>query len=227
MKRSKKYKNIFNSIKKASGLRDYLGVACQTNPYKFDQSIELKIAIKRSAKNATPYKVSVIYPNHFGKNVKILVFGEQDDVKKAIEAGADYAGLDEYADKVANEGWFDFDVVIATPTVMPKIARLGRFLGTKGLMPNPKTGTVVTDVETAIKEFKSGRKNFKEDKTGVINAVVAKVSQGPEKAIENIKALIDALKEVNQNIEKEIKSVYIKTTMGPSMKLSTSDLMNL
>lgn len=227
MKRSKNYKKISNSMNKASDLRSYLEIACQTNPYKFDQSIELKIAIKKSTKNATPYKVSVTYPNNFGKNIKILVFAEQDDAKKAIEAGADYAGLDEYINKIANEVWLDFDVVIATPAVMPQIARLGRFLGAKGLMPNPKTGTVVSDVETAVKEFKSGRKNFKEDKTGVINTVVAKVSQGPEKAIENIKTLVDALKEVNQNLEREIKSIHIKTTMGPSMKLSTLDLINL
>lgn len=227
MKRSKNYKKITEVTKKASDLKSYLEAVCTTNPYKFDQSIELKIAVKRSGKNVTPYKISVTYPNSFGKNVKVLVLAETDDAKKALSAGADYAGLDEYVDKIANENWMDFDVVIATPSVMPKIVKIGRVLGTKGLMPNPKTGTVVTDVESAVKEFKAGKKNFKEDKTGVINTVVAKTSQGSEKALENIKALAEAIKEFSPNLFNEINSIYIKTTMGPSLKVSPSEIMGL
>lgn len=227
MKRSKNYKKLVEVTKQAKDLKTYLEAVCSVNPYKFDQSIELKISVKRSNKTAAPYKFSVTYPHSFGKSVKVLVLAEDDDVKKALDAGADYAGLDEYIDKIANENWLDFDVVIATPAVMPKIVKLGRILGTKGLMPNPKTGTVVTDIENAVKEFKAGKKNFKEDRTGVINTVVAKSSQGAEKALENIKALVNALKESAPNIFNEINSIYIKTTMGPSLKVSKSEIMGL
>jgi large subunit ribosomal protein L1 len=225
MKRAKNYKKIVESTSKATDLKTYLEAACSTNPYKFDQSVELKIAVKRSSKNPTPYKVSVTYPNSFGANTKVLVFAENDDAKKALAAGADFAGLEDLMDKVMNENWSDFDVVIATPAVMPKIAKLGRVLGTKGLMPNPKTGTVVTDIEKAVAEFKAGKKNFKEDKSGVINTVVGKVSQGPDKVMENIKSLVAAIKESSSAIFNEVVSIHIKTTMGPSLKVTTSELI--
>jgi large subunit ribosomal protein L1 len=227
MKRAKNYKKINESVKKANDLKSYLEAVCENNPYKFDQSIELKIAVKRSGKNATPYKVSVTYPNNFGKDVKVLVLAEGEDAKKASAAGADFVGLEDMAEKIMNENFLDFDVVIATPAVMPKIAKLGRVLGTKGLMPNPKTGTVVTDVTAAVSEFKAGRKNFKEDKSGVINTVVAKVSQGAEKSIENLKTLVNAIKESAPNLFNEVNSIHIKTTMGPSVKVTTGELMGI
>lgn len=227
MKRAKNYKKIVESTTKATDLKSYLEAVCSNNPYKFDQSIELKIAVKRSGKNATPYKVSVTYPNTFGADTKVLVLAEGDDVKKAKAAGADYAGLEDLADKIVNENWVDYDIVIATPAVMPKVAKLGRVLGTKGLMPNPKTGTVVTDIESAVKQFKAGRKNFKEDKSGVINTVVGKVSQGAEKAIENIQALVAAIKEASPSLWNDVNSIHIKTTMGPSIQVATNELVNL
>jgi large subunit ribosomal protein L1 len=227
MKRAKNYKKINEAVRQTSDLKSYIEAVCKNNPYKFDQAIELKVAVKRGGKNATPYKLSITYPNNFGKDVKVLVLAESEDAKKALSAGEDYAGLEEYVSKINDENWFDFDIVIATPAVMPKIAKLGRVLGTKGLMPNPKTGTVVTDVEAAVKEFKAGKKNFKEDKSGVINTVVAKVSQGSDKAMENLKTLVGAIKELNSNISNEIVSIHIKTTMGPSVKVSLSELMGL
>lgn len=227
MKRAKNYKKINEAVSKAEDLKTYLEAVCANNPYKFDQSIELKFAVKRSGKNATPYKISVTYPNKFGKDIKVLVLAEGEDAKKALATGADYAGLEEYVAKINDENWLDFDIVIATPAVMPKIAKLGRVLGTKGLMPNPKTGTVVTDVVAAVKEFKAGRKNFKEDKSGVINTVVAKTSQGAEKALENIKALLAAAKDSAPNLFNEINSIHIKTTMGPSLKVTSSELMGI
>lgn len=225
MKRAKNYKKIEEATKKATDLKSYLEAACSTNPYKFDQSIELKIAVKRGAKNTTPYKVSVTYPNNFGKSVKVLVLAEGEDAKKATAAGADHVGLDDMVNKIMNDNWMDFDVVIATPAVMPKIAKLGRVLGTKGMMPNPKTGTVVTDVTAAVSEFKAGRKNFKEDKSGVINTVIAKTSQGADKAMENIKALVDAIKDSAPNLFNEVNSIHIKTTMGPSLQVTTGELI--
>jgi len=225
MKRAKNYKKIEEATKKATDLKSYLQAVTVNNPYKFDQSIELKIAVKRSAKNTTPYKFSVTYPNSFGQSIKVLALADGEDAKKAKAAGADFVGLEDMIDKIMNENWMDFDIVIATPSVMPKIAKLGRILGTKGLMPNPKTGTVVTDIESAVNEFKAGKKNFKEDKSGVINTVVAKTSQGGEKAYENIKALVAAIKEASPNLWSDVVSIHIKTTMGPSIKVTTSELL--
>lgn len=227
MKRSKNYKNIAKTVTKAKDLQSYLDAACANNPYKFDQAVELKISISRSNKNPQPYKVAVTYPNQFGESAKVLVLADDADAKKALEAGADYAGLDEYVNKITNENWFDFDVVIATPAVMPRIAKLGRQLGTKGMMPNPKTGTVVTDITAAVNEFKAGKKNFKEDKSGVMNTVVGKVSQGSEANMANIKALVAAIKDQSSGLFNEVNTIYVKTTMGPSMKLGLGELMSL
>jgi large subunit ribosomal protein L1 len=227
MKRSKNYKSINKEVSKAKDLKSYIELACANSPYKFDQAIELKIAIGRSNKNPTPYKVAVTYPNQFGQSAKVLVLAENTDAKAALAAGADYAGLDEYMTKISSENWLDFDVVIATPAVMPKIARLGKVLGTKGLMPNPKTGTVTADVEKAVKEFKGGKQNYKEDKSGVMNTVVAKVSQGTDKTVENIKALFDAIKETSPGLLNEVKTIHIKTTMGPSFKIGLNELVTL
>jgi large subunit ribosomal protein L1 len=227
MKRSKNYKKINTEVTKARDLKSYLEIACANSPYKFDQSIELKIAISRSPKNPQPYKVAVTYPNQFGKSTKVLVLAEAADAKAALEAGAEYAGLEDYVNKITNDNWMDFDVVIATPAVMPKIAKLGRVLGTKGLMPNPKTGTVTADTAKAVKEFKGGKKNFKEDKSGVMNTVVGKVSQGADSNIQNIKALMDAIKESASGLLNELNTIHIKTTMGPSLKVTANELINL
>lgn len=227
MKRSKNYKKVQEGLKKASTLKTYLDAVCAQTIYKFDEAVELKIAISRSNKNPQPYKVSVTYPNQFGKQTRVLVLAEESDAKAALEAGADFAGLDEYVTMINDNNWLDFDVVIATPGVMPKIAKLGRTLGTKGLMPNPKTGTVVSDVTSAVKEFKAGKKNFKEDKSGVMNTVVGKKSQGSEATLQNIKALVDSIKENAPGVFNELNSIHIKTTMGPSLKVSASELMAL
>lgn len=227
MKRAKNYKKIVESVRTANDLKTYLEKACTNNPYKFDQSIELKIAVKRNNKNPQPYKISVSYPNNFGAAAKVLVLAETKDAEKALASGADYAGLEEYVTKIANENWFDFDIAIATPAVMPKIAKLGKALGTKGLMPNPKNGTVVTDIEKAVKEFKAGKKNFKEDKSGVINTVVGKVSQGAEKVQANLKTLMEAIKDTSPSLMGEVVSIHIKTTMGPSFKVEPNELNNI
>jgi large subunit ribosomal protein L1 len=220
MKRSKNYKKVSTAVTKAKDLKSYLETVCNNKVYKFDEAVEVKIAITRSNKNPQPYKVSVTYPNQFGQLTKVLVLAEDNDAKAALENGADFAGLDEYVNKITNDNWMDFDVVIATPAVMPKIAKLGRVLGTKGLMPNPKTGTVVTDIVSAVKEFKAGKKNFKEDKSGVMNTVVGKISQGAESNIQNIK-------DSTPGLMNEINTIHIKTTMGPSMKVGISELTNL
>lgn len=227
MKRAKNYKKLNTVMNEAKDLNSYLEIACKNNTYKFDQSIELNFGISRSSKNPQPYKVSVTYPNNFGKSAKVLVLVDDKDTDKALKAGADYAGLDEYVNKITNENWLDFDVVLATPTVMPKIAKLGRVLGTRGLMPNPKTGTVVTDVEAGVKEFKAGKRNFKEDKSGTMQTVVGKVSQGNESVLGNIKSLVASIKESTPGLFNDTSSLHIKTTMGPSLTLGLSELINL
>ncbi len=227
MKRSKNYKKIADTVGKTTDLQSYVEAACSNNPYKFDQAVELKIAVSRSNKNPQPYKVAVTYPHQFGQSVKVLVFAEGEEAKAATDAGADYAGLEEFIEKIQNENWFDFDVAVATPSVMPKIARLGKQLGTKGLMPNPKTGTVTTDIVGTVKEFKAGKKNFKEDKSGVINTVVGKTGQGSDNVMANMKTLIGAIKETSPGLLNDIKSIHIKTTMGPSVRVGIGELVNL
>ncbi|MCX8034849.1 MAG: 50S ribosomal protein L1 [Candidatus Dojkabacteria bacterium] len=227
MKISKKYKLNSEVISTTKSLDEYLSVLDKINNYKFDQTVELKIAVKRSNKNPQPYKISVVFPHSFGKETKILVLAEPKEAEEALKAGADYAGLDEYINKILNDNWFDFDIVIAHPNVMSKIAKLGKALGTKGLMPNPKNGTVTQDISNAVKEFKQGRKNFKEDKTGVINIVFGKVSQGKDKLRENLLKIIEEIKTSTPGIFSDIFSIHIKTTMTPSVKITKSEFMQL
>lgn len=227
MKRSKKYQGIYKVLKDAKNTESFLQIICSNNPYKFDQSIEVKISIYRKTKNYTPYRFGITFPNPFGKSVRILVLAEPYEANLALQNGADYAGLDDMIDKIANENWTDFDFVIATPQVMPKIAKLGKILSSKGLMPNPKDGTITSDIITAIKEFKNGRRNFKEDKTGVINTVVGKISQGPDLVLANIKKLSQVVQDLSSNISNEIKTIYIKSSMSPSFELSKSEFLSL
>ncbi len=227
MKRSKKYKLNSEVISTTRSLDEYLSILDKVNNYKFDQTVELKIAVKRSNKNPQPYKISVVFPHSFGKETKILVFAEPKEAEEALKAGGHYAGLDEYINKILNQNWFDFDIVIAHPSVMPKIAKLGKALGTKGLMPNPKNGTVTNDIVNAVKEFKQGRKNFKEDKTGVINIVFGKVSQGKDKLKENLLKVLEEIKTSAPGIFSDLVSIHIKTTMTPSVKITKSEFMQI
>lgn len=224
MKRSKKYKKLHDLTKNVNSLSEFLEVISKNNLYSFDQSIEIKIALNRKTKNYTPYRFTITYPNPFTKQAKILVFGDEQEAKIAYDSGADYAGLHEYIDKILNENWIDYDYVLATPKVMPEIVKLGKFLGSKGLMPNPKNGTVITDIEKSVKEFKLGKQIFKEDKTNVIHTVVGKLSQDINSIKENIKKLSEALKDLSPNIQNEIKTIYIKSTMSPAIKISKKEI---
>jgi large subunit ribosomal protein L1 len=228
-KKSKKYQKFSDNNKGSSSLNsieEIIDQLIKSNEYKFDQTVEIKFAVSRSKKNNQPYKLSLSYKNNFGKDVKVLFLGEAEDAQTALKAGADYAGLEEYVDKIQKENWFDFDIVIATPGVMPKVARLGKTLGTKGLMPNPKNGTVATDVEKTIAEFKQGKRNFKEDKTGVIHAVVGKASMGNKKILENTKDLYNNIKET-QGLTNDIKSINLKFSMSPSYEISLNMLESM
>lgn len=181
----------------------------------FDETIEAHVSL-RLEKNAT-VRDTLVFPNQFRGEKKVLVFCKGDKVKEALDAGAAYAG-EEYIEKVKG-GWLDFDVAVATPDMMKDVGRLGMVLGRKGLMPNPKTGTVTTDIVSAINELKKGRTEFRADKTGVIHIAVGKVSMEPAKVAENINTLISEVekKAPNGNSVGFIQSISVSSTMGPGV----------
>lgn len=227
MKRSKKYQNIIKeySSNQAYSLEEAIKLLPKLSTSKFEGTVEAHIKLtltdpeqKRGVRGAFSL------PNSFGKEKSILVLADGTDVDTAKSAGAKYAGLEEYVKKI-QEGWLDFDVVIATPKVMPKIAILGRTLGTKGLMPNPKNGTVSSDVAATVEEYKAGKSTFKSDKQGIVHMGVAKVNMEPEKISENIrvsvKKVLDAAKKTPGA---GLGSVFLSPTMGPSVKIDLNDL---
>ncbi|PMP76649.1 MAG: 50S ribosomal protein L1 [Sulfurihydrogenibium sp.] len=194
---------------------------------KFDETVEFIVRLGVDPKYADQMvRGSVVLPHGLGKELKVLVIAQGEKLKEAEEAGADYVGGEELINKIANENWIDFDVVIATPDMMPKMAKLGKILGPRGLMPNPKVGTVTNDVKKAVTEAKKGRVEFKVDKTGNLHVPVGKISFDDEKLKENILAVLDAVLKAKPTGAKGqyIKNAVIKTTMSPAIKL---DLTNL
>lgn len=188
---------------------------------KFAGSAELTVNLKLKAKQANEsIRGSLVFPHSFGEQKKILVFAEAEKQNEAKEAGADYVGLEDLVTKV-NDGWVDFDVVIATPMAMPKIARLGKVLGPKQLMPNPKTGTVTMKLADAISDYKSGKVDFKMDAGKSIKVRFAKLSQNDSEVLANLEAALETIKNETKRLGVNvISSVYVSPSMGPSLKLS-------
>ena len=212
---------------KAYDPSEALALVCQTSKAKFDETIEIHIRLGVDSRHADQQvRGAVVLPNGTGKSVKVLVFAKGDNVQKALDAGADYAGGVEYADKIQQENWFDFDVVVASPDMMGVIGKLGKVLGPKGLMPSPKAGTVTPDVARAVTEAKAGKIEYRLDKTNIIHCPIGKASFGVEKLTENFDTLVGAVIKAKPAAAKGqyIKSCVIASTMGPGIKINQSKL---
>lgn len=206
-----------------------LELAVKTAKAKFDETIELHVRLGVDPRHADQQvRGAVVLPHGTGKDVKVLVFAKGEKAKEAEAAGADFVGADELVQKIQGENWFDYDVVVATPDMMGVVGRLGRVLGPKGLMPNPKSGTVTFDVANAIKEIKAGKVEYRVDKTAIVHCQIGKKSFGTEKLVENFKALMDALVKAKPAAAKGqyLKSVSVSATMGPGAKVNPAKVLD-
>ena len=195
-KMGKKYREAAGLVEKSKlyDVEEAIALICQTAKAKFDETVEAHIRLGVDSRHADQQvRGAVVLPNGTGKKVKVLVFAKGDNVQKALDAGADYAGGPEYAEKIQTENWFDFDVVIASPDMMGVIGKLGKVLGPKGLMPSPKAGTVTPDVARAVTEAKAGKIEYRLDKTNIIHCPIGKASFGAEKLAENFNTLVGAV----------------------------------
>ena len=231
-KRGKKYlesKKAYDSTKEYE-LNEALEIVEKSAKANFDETVELHLKLGVDSRHADQQvRGTIILPHGTGKEQKILAFVKEDRIQEALDAGADYAGGQELAEKIQKENWLDFDVVIATPDMMATVGRIGRILGPQGLMPNPKTGTVTMDVKQAIEEIKAGKVEYRTDKANLIHVPTGKVSFGTEKLEDNIRALVTAIVKDKPASSKGryIKSITVTSTMGPGVKLSPQRAMDL
>ena len=204
-----------------------IALVVQTAKAKFDETIEINVRLGVDSRHADQQvRGAIVLPHGTGKTVRTLVFARGDAAKAAEEAGADYVGADEYVKKITTENWFEFDVVIATPDMMGLIGRLGKVLGPKGLMPNPKAGTVTPDAAKAVVEAKAGKIEYRLDKTNIIHCPIGKASFGAEKLLENFNTLMEAIIKAKPASAKGqyIKSCVLAATMGPGVKVNYAKL---
>ncbi|MBZ9609535.1 50S ribosomal protein L1 [Clostridium estertheticum] len=201
----------------------------KTSKAKFDETIELAISLGVDPRHADQQvRGAVVLPHGTGKTVKVLVFAKGEKAKEAELAGADFVGTDELVEKIQKENWFEFDIVVATPDMMGVVGKLGRVLGPKGLMPNPKSGTVTFDVARAINEIKAGKVEYRVDKTSIIHVPLGKKSFGAEKLVANFHALMEAVVKAKPSAAKGqyLKSVSVSSTMGPGIKVNQAKVLD-
>ena len=227
MKHGKKYRKAAKLVDRATQYEpgEAIALVKKTASAKFDETVEVHIRTGCDGRHAEQQiRGAVVLPNGTGKTVKVLVFAKGDKLTEAEAAGADYVGGEELIPKIQNDGWLDFDVVVATPDMMGVVGRLGKVLGPKGLMPNPKAGTVTMDVTKAVNDIKAGKIEYRLDKTNIIHVPVGKASFSEDKLQENYDALMEAIVKAKPSALKGqyLKSITLATTMGPGVKISTA-----
>ena len=225
MKKGKRYAESVKLVDKTKEyeVKEALEIIEKMPKPKFDETVELHVKLGVDSKHADQQvRGTVVLPHGTGKSLRVLVFAKGDKAKEAEAAGADFVGAEELVPKIEKENWFEYDVIVATPDMMGVIGRLGKVLGPKGLMPNPKSGTVTMDVTKAVSEIKSGKVEYRLDKTNIIHLGIGKVSFGAEKLAENYQTVIDAIIKAKPAAAKGqyIKSVALTTTMGPSLYIN-------
>lgn len=227
MKHGKRYNESAKLIDRATfyEIEDAVALAKKSAAAKFDETVEVHIRTGCDGRHAEQQiRGAVVLPNGTGKTVKVLVFAKGDKVAEAEAAGADYVGGDELIPKIQNDGWLDFDVVVATPDMMGVVGRLGKVLGPKGLMPNPKSGTVTMDVTKAINDIKAGKSEYRLDKTSIIHCPIGKVSFSVEQLTQNLNTLLEAIVKAKPSSLKGqyLRSITLSSTMGPGVKVSVA-----
>ena len=225
MKHGKKYTDSTKVVDRSKlyDATEALGLCVSTAKAKFDETIEIHVRLGVDSRHADQQvRGSIVLPNGTGKSARVLVFAKGDRAKEAEEAGAEYVGGEEYMQKIQQEGWLDFDVVIATPDMMGVVGRLGKILGPRGLMPNPKAGTVTPDIARAVTEAKAGKIEYRLDKTNIIHCPIGKASFGAEKLQENFDTLMNAIIKAKPAAAKGqyVKSCVIASTMGPGVRIN-------
>lgn len=227
MKRGKKYIDAAKLVDRHNSYHaaEAFELVQKTATAKFDETVEAHIKLGVNSRHADQQvRGAVVLPHGTGKTVRVLVFAKGDKVKEAEDAGADFVGGEDLIPKIQNEGWLDFDIIVATPDMMGVVGRLGRVLGPKGLMPNPKAGTVTMDVAKAINEIKAGKIEYRLDKANIIHVPIGKVSFGADKLSENFQTLMSAVIKAKPSAAKGtyLRSISVSSTMGPGIKVSTA-----
>jgi len=231
MFRGKKYQDSAKLVDKTNlyDPSEALALVTKTAKAKFDETVEVHVKLGVDSRHADQQvRGAIVLPHGTGKVARVLVFAKGDKLAEAEAAGADFVGAEELIPRIQNENWFDYDVVVATPDMMGVVGRLGKVLGPKGLMPSPKAGTVTMDVAKAISEIKSGKIEYRLDKTNIIHCPIGKVSFGPEKLYDNFKTLMDAIVKAKPAAAKGqyIKSCAVASTMGPGIKIAQAKILD-
>lgn len=233
-KKGKRYKQAREALEEAGGgpfgLQEASTLVKQTAKANFDESVDLDLRLGVDPRHADQMvRGTVVLPHGTGKETRVLVLASEGKQAEAEEAGADYVGLDEYVQKIQNENWTDFDIVIATPDVMGQVGRLGRILGPRGLMPNPKSGTVTMDVAATVKEVKAGKIDFRVDKQGNLHTTVGRVSFSDEEIKENAEAFLREVMRLRPASSKGayVRSITLSSTMGPPIPINRSEILSI